>query len=50
MVKLSQDIAAKNIYTRDTDIYAVVTVAVVDHQVNCVATTITKSGNLFITL
>ena len=41
----SQGIAAKNVYTRDTDIYAVV-----DHRGNCVATTITKSGNLFITL
>ena len=35
----SQGIAAKNIYTRDTDIYAVV-----DHCDNCYATVITKAG------
>ena len=35
----SQGIAAKNIYTRDTDIYAVV-----DHCDNCVATVIIKAG------
>ena len=35
----SQGIAAKNIYTRDTDIYAVV-----DHWGRCVATVITKAG------
>ena len=35
----SQGIAAKNIYTRDTDVYAVV-----DHYSNCVATVITKAG------
>ena len=35
----SQGIAAKNIYTRDTDVYAVV-----DHWGRCVATVITKAG------
>ena len=35
----SQGIAAKNIYTRDTDVYAVV-----DHYGHCVATVITKAG------
>ena len=35
----SQGIAARNIYTRNSDVYAVV-----DHQGNCVATVITKSG------
>ena len=35
----SQGIAAKNIYTRDTDIYAVL-----DHYAKCVATVITKAG------
>ena len=35
----SQGIAAKNIYTRDTDVYAVV-----DHYGQCVATVITKAG------
>ena len=35
----SQGIAAKNIYTRDTDFYAIV-----DHCYNCVATVITKAG------
>ena len=35
----SQGIAAKNIYTRDSDIYAFV-----DHYANCVATVITKAG------
>ena len=35
----SQGIAAKNIYTRDTDVYAVV-----DHFGHCVATVITKAG------
>ena len=35
----SQGIAAKNIYTRDTDVYAVV-----DHHGCCVATVITKAG------
>ena len=36
----SQSIAAKNIYTRDSDIYAVV-----DHRGNCIATRITKAGD-----
>ena len=35
----SQGIAAKNIYTRDTDVYAVV-----DHRSHCIATVITKAG------
>jgi neuralized-like protein 4 len=35
----SQAIAAKNIYTRDTDVYAIV-----DHCGQCVATVITKAG------
>ena len=35
----SQGIAAKNIYTRDTNIYALV-----DHYGQCVATAITKAG------
>ena len=35
----SQGIAAENIYTRNSDVYAVV-----DHFGNCVATTITKAG------
>ena len=35
----SQGIAAKNIYTRDTDVYAVV-----DHLSQCAATVITKAG------
>ena len=35
----SQGIAAKNIYTRDTDIYSVI-----DHYGCCVATVITKAG------
>jgi hypothetical protein len=35
----SQGIAAKNIYTRNTDVYAVV-----DHYGSCVATVITKAG------
>ena len=35
----SQGIAAKNIYTRDTNVYAVV-----DHYARCVATVITKAG------
>ena len=35
----SQGIAAKNIYTRNSDVYAVV-----DHYGNCVATVITKAG------
>jgi hypothetical protein len=35
----SQGIAAKNVYTRDTDVYAVV-----DHNAKCVATVITKAG------
>ena len=35
----SQGIAAKNIYSRDTDVYAVV-----DHYGRCVATVITKAG------
>ena len=35
----SQGIAAKNIYTKDTDVYAVV-----DHCGHCVATVITKAG------
>ena len=38
----SQGIAAKNIYTRDTDIYAVV-----DHFGRCVATVITKAGECY---
>ena len=41
----SQGIAAKNIYTRNTDVYAVV-----DHFSQCVATIITKSGIIFILL
>ena len=36
----SQGIAADNIYTRDTDVYAVV-----DHRGCCVATVITKAGD-----
>ena len=35
----SQGIAAKNIYTRNSDVYAVV-----DHYGDCVATVITKAG------
>ena len=35
----SQGIASKNIYTRNSDVYAVV-----DHYDNCVATVITKAG------
>ena len=38
----SQGIAAKNIYTRDTDVYAVV-----DHYARCVATVITKAGECY---
>ena len=38
----SQGIAAKNIYTRDTDVYAVV-----DHCGRCVATVITKAGEYY---
>ena len=38
----SQGIAAKNIYTRDTDVFAVV-----DHRAQCVATVITKAGEPF---
>ena len=38
----SQGIAAKNIYTRDTDVYAVV-----DHYDQCVATVITKAGECY---
>ena len=38
----SQGIAAKNIYTRDTDVYAVV-----DHWACCVATVITKAGECY---
>jgi neuralized-like protein 4 len=38
----SQGIAAKNIYTRDTDVYAVV-----DHFGCCVATVITKAGECY---
>ena len=38
----SQGIAAKNIYTRDTDVYAVV-----DHYGRCVATVITKAGECY---
>ena len=38
----SQGIAAKNIYTRDTDVYAVV-----DHYGRCVATVITKAGEYY---
>ena len=38
----SQGIAAKNIYTRDTDVYAVV-----DHYGSCVATVITKAGECY---
>ena len=38
----SQGIAAKNIYTRDTDVYAVV-----DHYAHCVATVITKAGECY---
>ena len=40
----SQGIAAKNIYTRDTDVYAVV-----DHYGRCVATVITKAGECYST-
>jgi hypothetical protein len=38
----SQGIVAKNIYTRDTDVYAVV-----DHYGQCVATVITKAGEYY---
>ena len=38
----SQGIAAKNIYTRDTDVYAVV-----DHYGRCFATVITKAGECY---
>jgi hypothetical protein len=38
----SQGIAAKNIYTRDTDVYAVV-----DHRGSCAATVITKAGEYY---
>ena len=38
----SQGIAAKNIYTRDTDVYAVV-----DHFGSCIATAITKAGEYY---
>ena len=38
----SQGIATKNIYTRDTDVYAVV-----DHYGHCVATVITKAGECY---
>ena len=38
----SQGIAAKNIYTRDTDVYAIV-----DHCGCCVATVITKAGECY---
>ena len=38
----NQGIAAKNIYTRDTDVYAVV-----DHYARCVATVITKAGECY---
>ena len=38
----SQGIAAKNIYTRDTDVYTVV-----DHFGRCVATVITKAGEYY---
>ena len=38
----SQGIATKNIYTRDTDVYAVV-----DHYGPCVATVITKAGECY---
>ena len=38
----SQGIAAKSIYTRDTDVYAVV-----DHYGRCVATVITKAGECY---
>ena len=38
----SQGIAAKNINTRDTDVYAVV-----DHYGHCVATVITKAGECY---
>ena len=40
----SQGIAAKNIYTRDTDVYAVV-----DHYGQCIATVITKAGECYST-
>ncbi len=42
MVRESQGIAAKNIYTRDTDFYAVV-----DHCGHCVSTVITKAGECY---
>ena len=38
----SQGIAAKNIYTRNSDVYAVV-----EHNANCVATVITKAGEYY---
>ena len=38
----SQGIAAKNIYTRDTDVYAVV-----DHYGSCITTVITKAGEYY---
>ena len=38
----SQGVVAKNIYTRNTDVYAVV-----DHYGSCVATVVTKAGELF---
>ena len=38
----NQGIAAKNIYTRNSDVYAVV-----DHRSNCVATVITKAGEYY---
>ena len=38
----SQGIAATNIYTRDTDVYAVV-----DHRGSCIATVITKAGECY---
>ena len=41
----SQGTAAKNIYTGNTDVYAVV-----DHRCNCVATVITKAGKTIIPL
>ena len=39
----SQGVVAKNIYTRDSDVYAVV-----DHYGSCVATVITKAGELHV--
>ena len=42
MNRESQGISAQNIYTRDTDVYAVV-----DHFGCCIATVITKAGEYY---